>query len=151
MPAPEFRLEEVLRRARQQEEQKQLELKTLTDEQRRLNERLAGLHEKEEHQLRTMAARYRAGGIEPAEIDAALTYLSSIELSITDHLDVAAGVQARVLESRDQLIEILREKQSLQNLKRRHQDAAAIEDGRREAKADDDMTSVRFARRAKEA
>ena len=55
-----------------------------------------------------------------------------------------------MLESRDQLVEILREKQSLEKLKRRQAAEAALRENRREAKDADDMTSARFQRRTLE-
>ncbi len=149
-PSDEFRLEQVLNHARRQEEQKQLELKVLSEEERRLRDQLLQLRDQEQQQLSAIAGRDREGVIEPTEIDAALLYLSSIVGSITDHLDVVAAVEARVLESRDQLVEILREKQSLEKLKRRQAAEAALRENCREAKDADDMTSARFQRRTLE-
>ena len=151
MSSDEFRLEQVLDHARRQEEQKQIELKTLSEEERRLREQLIGLREKEELQVRSLSQRSREGAIEPAAIDTALAYLSAIEGSISEQVDVVAEVEQRVLESREQLIAILKERQSLENLKRRQQDDAAIEERRRQSKADDDLTSSRTLRRGREA
>ena len=64
---------------------------------------------------------------------------------------MVAEVERRVLESRDELIAVLKERQSLETLKRRQEDEAAIEERRRESKVDDDLTSSRTARRAREA
>ncbi len=150
-PSNEFRLEQVLRHTLRQEEQKQLQLRTLTEEERRLREQLAQLREKEDQQLRALSGRSRGRSIDLAELDATLAYLSAIEGSIGEQLDVVADVESKVLDSREQLIEILREKQSLENLKQRQLDAAASEADRRESKEMDDMTSARFVRRAREA
>lgn len=150
-PSNEFRLEQVLRHTLRQEEQKQLELRTLTEEERRLHQQLAQLREKEDQQLRALSERSRGRSIDLAELDATLAYLSAIEGSIGEQLDVVADVESKVLDSREQLIEILREKQSLENLKQRQLDAAASEANRRESKEMDDMTSARFVRRAREA
>ena len=150
-PSNKFRLEQVLRHTLRQEEQKQLELRTLTEEERRLHEQLAQLREKEDQQLRTLSERSRDRSIDLAELDATLAYLSAIEGSIGEQLDVVADVESKVLDSREQLIEILKEKQSLENLKQRQLDAAASEADRRESREMDDNTSARFVRRAREA
>ena len=44
-PSDEFRLEQVLNHARRQEEQKQLELKALSEEERRLRDQLLQLRD----------------------------------------------------------------------------------------------------------
>ncbi len=150
-PSNKFRLEQVLRHTLRQEEQKQLELRTLTEEERRLHEQLAQLREKEDQQLRALSERSQGRSIDLAELDATLAYLAAIEGSIGEQLDVVADVESKVLDSREQLIEILKEKQSLENLKQRQLDAAASEAGRRESREMDDMTSARFVRRAREA
>ncbi len=124
-PSNEFRLEQVLRHTLRQEEQKQLELRTLTEEERRLHEQLAQLREQAEQQLHALSERSRDRSIDPAELDATFAYLSAIEGSIGEQLDVMADVESKVLDSRDQLIEILKEKQSLENLKQRQLDSAA--------------------------
>ena len=149
-PSNEFRLEQVLRHTLRQEEQKQLELRTLTEEERRLLEQLAQLREKEHQQLRTLSERGRERSIDPAELGATLAYLSAIEGSIDEQLDVVADVESKVLDSREQLIEILKEKQSLENLKQRQLDEAASEADRRASREMDDITSARFVRRARE-
>lgn len=150
-PPDEFRLEQVLEFRRRQEERQHLELKVLSEEERRLSGQLADLRAKEDQQLLTLAERSRSGLIEPTEFDAALAYLDAIEGSIDEQIDVVAQVQAKVLESREALIDILREKQVLENLKQRQAAAAAQEANRRESKATDDITSARFVRRAREA
>ncbi len=150
-PSNKFRLEQVLRHTLRQEEQKQLELRTLTEEERRLHDQLAQLREKEDQQLRTLSERSRDRSIDPVALDATLAYLSAIEGSIGEQLDVVADVESKVLDSREQLIEILKEKQSLENLKQRQLDAAASEADLRESKEMDDITSARFVRRAREA
>ncbi len=150
-PSDEFRLEQVLEFRRRQEERKHLELKVLSEEERRLFGQLADLRAKEDQQLLTLAERSRSGPIEPTEFDAALAYLDAIEGSIDEQIDIVAQVQAKVLESREALIDILRDKQALEHLKQRQAEAATQEEGRRESKASDDMTSARFVRRAREA
>ena len=61
MSSDEFRLEQVLDHARRQEERKQIELKTLTEEERCLREQLIGLREKEEAQVRSLSQHSRRG------------------------------------------------------------------------------------------
>ena len=141
----------MLRHASRQEERKQLELTTLAEEERRLREQLSQLRDKEQQQLRALPDRSRDGAIDPADLGAAVAYLGSIEGSIAEQMDVVSEVETRVLESREQLIEILREKQSLEKLKQRQADEAAAEEKHREAKSADEMTAARFQRRAQEA
>lgn len=146
-----FRLEQVLKHASRREEQAQMRLGTAAAEERTLREQLGRLREHEQAQLRSLAESGRQGAISPAKLDAGQQYLTVIEGSITQQLDVVDEVQARVLETREQLVAILQEKRSLENLKRKQLARAVIELDRREAREADDMTATRFVRRAREA
>ena len=150
MSSSEFRLEQVLQHAQRQEEQKQLELKSLAGEERRLREQLASLRDRERAQIRSLTDGSRDGPIDAAEIDAALAYLAAIAGRIGEQLGAVEGVETRVTESREQLVELLKETRALENLKQQAAEQAAAEEQRREARATDDLTSARFARRARE-
>ncbi len=80
--AGKFRLQQVLDLKRRQEEEKTLELATLTAEQRRCELALRELREKEEEQLQALQDVARSRAIDPSRLDAALTYLDALEDSI---------------------------------------------------------------------
>lgn len=146
-----FRLGQVLRLKRRQEEQKQLELMTLSEEEQRLRSQLDSLQAKEEQQLRSISDVRNNGALDPAELAASIAYLDSVGEAIGEQLGLVASLEQRVLDSREQLLSILTEKRSLETLERKQAEAAAREASRREAKTVDDIYGARFARRAKEA
>ncbi len=150
-PRDHFRLGQVLRLKRRQEEQQQLELKTLSDEEQRLRSQLDSLRAREEQQLRSVVDVRNHGAIDPAELAASVAYLDSVGEAINEQLGLVASVEQQVLDSREQLLSILTEKRSLETLERKQAEAAAREASRREAKTVDDIYGARFARRAKEA
>jgi flagellar export protein FliJ len=145
-----FQLDQVLEHARRREEQQQLHLKTLADEERRLRGQLEALRDKAATQARLLSERARVGAINPAELSAALGYLDALSASIAGQQGLVASCAARVLETREQLVAILQEKQSLETLKRKHDEAERRDASRLEAKALDDLTSTRFVRGQKE-
>ena len=124
---------------------------TAATEERRLREQIARLREQEQAQLRTLSEGARAGEIPPRQQAQALQYLNRIGGSIDSQPDVMAEVQAHVLEAREALITVLREKRTLEKLKQNQLAEQASERARREATATDEITAARFARRAKEA
>ena len=146
-----FRLGQVLRLKRRQEEQQQLELKTLSEEEQRLLSQLDSLRTKEAQQLRSISDIRHDGALDPAELVTSIAYLDSVGEAISEQLGLVASLERQVLDSRDQLLSILTEKRSLETLERKQAEAAAREASRREAKTVDDIYGARFARRAKEA
>lgn len=133
------------------EELAQMEHNTAATEERQLREQIARLREQQQAQLRTLSERARAGEISPVQQAQAMQYVDRIGGSIDTQLDVMAQVQVQVLETREALIEVLREKKTLEQLKQNQLAAEASERARREANTADEMTMARFARQAKEA
>ena len=150
-PRDHFRLGQVLRLKRRQEEQQQLELKTLSEEELRLRSQLDSLRAKEAQQLRSIVHDRNNGALDPAELAASVAYLDSVGEVIDEQVGLVASIEQQVLDSREQLLSILSEKRSLETLERKQAEAAAREANRREAKTVDDIYGARFARRAKEA
>lgn len=146
-PPEEFRLEQVLQHTRRREEQQQLALSLLSREEHRQRERLKRMRERLGRQLRFVAERTARSALDPAEAESARHYMGTLEDSIEAQTDIVAQMESRVLESRDQLVDTLREKRSLEHLKEKQAARAAREAARREAKEMDDITSARFARR----
>ena len=64
--------------------------------------------------------------------------------------DVIAEAEARVAESRDALVEILKEKRALERLRQQHVETTAREEGRREANAADEISTARYTRTLQE-
>lgn len=128
-----------------------MEHNTAATEERQLREQIARLREQEQAQLRALSEGATSGAIAPRQQAQAMQYLNHLGGSIDAQLDVMAQVQAHVLETREALITVLREKKTLEKLKQNQLAEQASERDRREANAADDMTAARFARRAKEA
>lgn len=128
-----------------------MEHNTAATEERQLREQIARLREQEQAQLRALSEGATSGAIAPRQQAQAMQYLNHLGGSIDAQLDVMAQVQAHVLETREALITVLREKKTLEKLKQNQLAEQASERDRREANATDDMTAARFARRAKEA
>lgn len=149
MPRDEFRLSQVLRLKRREEEQKQLELAALAGEERRLRGRLTSLRERGHAQQRAVTDLRRGGAIDPRELRSALAYLESLQAEVDSHAELVTSVEVRVLQSRDQLIAILKEKQSLETLRRKHEASVEREEALRESRAVDELNSQRFLRRAR--
>jgi flagellar export protein FliJ len=143
MGAP-FRLQQVLEHKRRLEEAKTLELATLTAEQRRCRADLDALREKEEAQLAALQEIAKAGAVDPARLDAALAYLDNLEGSISRQAELADALEAKVLESRDELVGILKEKQMLERLQEEHAETARGDAQRREGAESDDLATRRF-------
>jgi flagellar export protein FliJ len=139
-----FRLQQVLDHKRRLEEAKTLELATLTAEQRSCQAQLERLREQEEVQLAALQEVAKASAVDPARLDAALAYLDSIEGSIARQMALAASLQEKVLESRDELVAILKEKQLLEKLQSQQETSERGEAQRREGNESDDLTSRRF-------
>ena len=141
-----FRLQQVLDHKRRQEEAKTLELATLTAEQRRTNDDLRTLRDKEEAQLHSLQLVARAGAIDPSRLDAALGYLDVLEASITRQTEIVTAIEERVLEGRGELIAILKEKQLLEKLEQQHATERRGVENRRENGQFDELAAQRYIR-----
>lgn len=146
MTGYEFRFQPLLEHTEQREERKTLELAALTAEERLARDALATLRAELERQLRDIEATY-GDAFDPRQYQQAVAYLDHLAHSIDRQSALLAEVSGRVLESRDQLLDILREKRSLERLREREATEEALEDDRREARTVDEMTTARFARR----
>lgn len=145
-----FRLQSLLEHKRQQEEQQTLLLAALDAQYRDVRQSLDLLRREEDEQMGRIAALARGGRLDAAQYHAAISYLDRLEGSIAEQTDLLQAAEQRVLESRDALIGILKEKRSLERLHEQRDAEAEIEDGRREARQVDEMTSARYIRRAAE-
>jgi flagellar FliJ protein len=142
-----FRLQPLLDHTEQREERKTRELAALAAEARLAQEALETLHQEREERLRALEAT-RGRGFDAMAYERAVQYLEHLAYSIDRQSALLDEVTARVLGSRDELLEILREKRSLERLREHREADEALEEGRREARTVDDMTSARYARRA---
>jgi flagellar export protein FliJ len=145
-----FRLDQVLRLEQQQEEIKQRELSTLAHQRRVAHEALQTLL-KQAQELRDSLSGRLAGPVDAAELAATGAYLDAIAESIRSHEDVMRRLEEQVLGSRDELVEILKRRRMLEELRDRHAAEQAADAARREQRAADDLTSTRASRQAKEA
>ena len=145
-----FRLQSLLEHKRQQEEQQTLALASLDAQYRAVREALEALRLEEEQQLVQIATLAQGGRLDAEQYRTAISYLDRLEGSIAQQTEALTEAEERVLESRDALVGILKEKRSLERLREKHATEATLEEGRREAGRVDDITSARYARRAGE-
>jgi len=144
--AKPFRLQVLLDQKRRLEDEAMRALGAHEADLRRATETMEILREAEETQIRHLDDLARAARFD-AEISAdATAYLERIERSIAAHHDVIAEAEARVAESRDALMEVLKEKRALERLREQHFETEAREEGRREAREADDITTARYTR-----
>ncbi len=139
-------LDSVLRLKQREEERKTLELATIAREEHGTREALRLLREKHHAQIRQLADA-AARSIDPMRLEASRAYLHSLDGSIDLQRTHLVAVEQRVLESKDQLIEILKERRSLEMLEARHVAEERAEDGRRERNQNDEMNTQRYVRR----
>jgi flagellar export protein FliJ len=148
--AAKFRLDRVLDHKRQLEQERQRDLQTVTAEERRLLEELRALQQREREHIAALSDRTRRGGVDSKQLQAALAYIETVTRAIERQQRLLAECSAKVSTRREALLAALQEKQSLEMLKRKQQEADRLEANREEAKRIDDLTTNRYARRRRE-
>lgn len=141
-----FRLGQVLGHARLKEEAQVAQLSTVDAEYRRAVAVLMQLREQESSQLNALADATRSGSVDPAITEAARHYLAHLESSIDEQVALVAAVEARVEESRAELLAVAREKRLLEKLEERHDEDVAADTARRENASADELTGQRHQR-----
>jgi flagellar FliJ protein len=141
-----FRLGQVLDHARMKEDAQAVQLSTLDAECRRSRHALDQLREQEAAQLSALAEATRAGALDPAATEAARHYLARLEQAIAEQIAHVAAVEARVEESRQELLAIAREKRLLERLEERHDETVAADAARRENARTDELSTQRHLR-----
>lgn len=139
-------LMQVLEHKRQVEEQKQRELHVLSQQRHVVEDALRTLRQQAVGQLEAMTGADGAT-IDPAERTSALAYLDSVEGRIVQQRDLLLELESKVVASRDELIEVLKDRQMLERVQERRASRQEQEDQRREANEADDQTSARLSRR----
>lgn len=150
MASKPFRLQALLDQKRRLEEQAMLALGALEGELHRATEALQFLHEAQETQLRHLDDLARSDRFDPTISADATAYLERIERSIVAQGQVIAETEVRVAEGRDALMEVLKEKRALERLREQHLETVAREEGRREAREADDISTARYTRHLQE-
>ena len=145
MPKP-FRLQALLEHKEHLEQQQTLVLAGHDAARRRACDVLDTLREAEAEHLHHLDTLARSARIDAPQQRDAISYLGRIEASIALQRAVIAEAEARVQESRDVLLEILKEKRALERLREQHAIDDAREEGRREALEVDESTSARYTR-----
>lgn len=145
MPKP-FRLQVLLDHKQQLEEQQMLVLSEREAERRRAIEVLDMLRVAEDEQMRHLDVLARDTRLDPFQQRDAVAYLGRIERSIVAQGAVIAEAEIAVAEARDALVELLKEKRSLERLRERHVTEVTLEEGRRESRVVDEITSARYVR-----
>lgn len=139
-----FRFEPLLNLAEQREEQQTLVLATVMAEEQAARATLVAL-EAEREQAYAQFAR-PDGPIDAEQYLAAIAYAERLGREMEAQREVIADAAQRVAEARDALMEVVRERRSFEHLKDQDEAAAAQEEGRREASAQDDLNMTRHAR-----
>ena len=138
----EFPLSQVLWREQQQEEIKQRELSALAQQRSVAHGALQTLLRQAQELRATLSGRVGAR-VDAAALATAETYFDAMTESIRAHEDVMRQLEEQVLGSREELVEILKRRRMLEQLRDRHAAQQAADDERREQQAADDMTSAR--------
>lgn len=142
-----FSLWQVLEHKRRLEEQQQLQLNDLGRQRAQAEERQA-LHrrEAERHRQHLAASERAAEVVDLEERRSALAYLDGIDRRIDEQQALIVDLDGRALELRHELVEILKEKQMLERLQERQEQAAMDAISRREASDQDDLNMNRYTR-----
>lgn len=144
MSARPFRFEPLLNFAERQEEQQMLVLaRALVDEQSAAAA-LAALVDEREAELTRRSADLL---VDPEQRQAAEAYLDRLGSQIDAQRGVLAEARDRVGLAREGLLDLEREKQSLERLREQDEARAVDEANRREASVVDDLNMTRHIRR----
>jgi flagellar export protein FliJ len=143
-----FRLQTVLDVKRRLEDVQQQELSALSQQRLIAEEALLLLAQQAEEQENALAERVADGRIHLPDVQAALTYIEAVRVSIAQQRDRASELEQKVRESRERLAGIARERHMLELLRDRHAAAARAEADMQDQRAADELVSQRFARRA---
>lgn len=144
-----FSLKQVLEYRRQMEHQKQREL---GQRQRHRDEAAQTLRALQQHQQESEQQAALGGGgqrrvLDPAEREATLAYLDAVEQQIDEQRSLVDTLEDEVLATREQLVEVLKDKQMLERLQERREAEALAEERRQESRVADEQTTNRVARR----
>ncbi len=145
MSAKPFRFEPLLNFAEQQEEQQMLVLANALLEEQTATAALAALVDEREAEFSRRSAGTR---VDPDQRQAVEAYLERLGAQIDAQRGVLAEARDRVGIARDGLIELEREKQSLERLREQDEALALDAANRREASIVDDLNMTRHVRHA---
>ncbi len=143
-----FRLQSLLDYRRQLEEERTRMLAEATQAESEARLALDARRSERDAQAQAIADGALAGSFDAPTYVQSLAYLDALDLSIRRQVEVLAAARTRVSADRERLVEVLKEKQSLERLRDRQAAEAALEDGRREARDVDDLNTGRYVRRA---
>jgi len=138
-----FRFEPLLDFAERREEQQMLVLASVLLEEQRATTVLATLAAEREAELTRRSTEAR---VAPEQRQVADAYLDRLGMQIDAQRGALAEVHDRVAQARAALIEIEREKQSLEHLREQDEATALDAANRREASAVDDLNMTRHGR-----
>ncbi|MEX1023044.1 MAG: flagellar export protein FliJ [Dehalococcoidia bacterium] len=145
MTSRTFRFEPLLQWAGQREEQQTLHLSAASAAEREVLAAIAALEAERERQW--IAFADPAGAFDAEQYRTAVAYVERLTQRIEEQRAALAEAQTRVVEVRDVLLETVKERRSLEHLKDRDAATAALEEGRREDGAQDDLNMSRHIRR----
>lgn len=143
MSARPFRFEPLLNFAERQEEQQMLVLANALHEEQTATAHLAALVEQREAEFTRQSVDTL---VDPDQRQAVEAYLDRLGAQIDAQRGVLAEARDRVGQAREGLIELEREKQSLERLREQDEAQALDEANRREASIVDDLNMTRHVR-----
>jgi flagellar protein FliJ len=150
MPRRNFRLQTLLNHKQQIEEQHTVELARLAGEEQRARDELELLRAEERKQLAALAELVRKGAVDTHKYATASAYIERLGAAIAEQIEAVQALAQAAETQRDELVDVMKERRSLERLRDRQQAEAAVEESRREGRQVDDLTSSRYARRGSE-
>lgn len=145
-----FRLQTLLNHKQQIEEQHTVELARLAGEEQRAREELELLRAEERKQIAALAELVRQGAVDTHRYATAAAYIERLEAAIAEQIEAVQSAAQVAEAQREELVDVMKERRSLERLRDRQQAEAAVEESRREGRQVDDLTSSRYARRGSE-
>ncbi|TAK79392.1 MAG: flagellar export protein FliJ [Dehalococcoidia bacterium] len=141
-----FRLQRLLDYRRRLEDGQALALAEATAEECRVRNAIAMLERQREEQTAALGTLLGGGVFGAEEYSRRAAFLDAAARALEVEAEALKAAAAHVVESRQALVEALKDRRVLERLRDRQAEAAGVEDGRREARETDDMVTARRQR-----
>lgn len=141
-----FRLQSLLDYRRQLEDEQSLALAEVAAEERRVREAMMALERQREEQTAALRTLVVGGVFDAEKYTQRAAFLDVVGRAFDEQAAALEEATMRVVERRQALVEALTDRRVLERLRDRQAEAAAIDDGRHEARDVDDMVMARHQR-----
>lgn len=142
-----FPLQPVLNYRQSREDALQLELAKLLADEQAARMRLDGLRQEWESAANAVRALQSESRPDVGAIQQGFVYLGAVDLAIADQVEVVAAATERTEAKRREVVVAMQDRKILEKLRQRHERTYAEWVRRVEARAVDDIVTVRYARR----